>query len=107
MLSRTSTSLRREGILVRERGTVFVVGLVLGVVVGAALMGLFAPAEGEQTRQQLFKQGDALRRRALETAEDVSEQVQERVQGVVALTSRPFAKKRKRGLARLRFWEDR
>jgi gas vesicle protein len=90
----------------QERGTLFVVGLLLGVVVGAALMGLFAPAEGERTRREILKQGDTLRRRALETAEDVSDQVQERVQGIVALANKPFTK-RKRGLARLRFWEGR
>ena len=90
----------------RERGTLFVVGLLLGVVVGAGLMGLFAPAEGEQTRRELLKQGNVLRRRALSTAEDVSDQVQERVQGMVTLASKPFTK-RKPGLAQLRFWEGR
>ena len=94
------------GSLIRERGTLFVAGLLLGVLVGAALMGLFAPAEGERTRRALLKQGATLRRRAILTAEDASSQVQERVQGMVALASRPFTK-RKRGLARLRFWEGR
>ena len=88
----------------RERGPLFVAGLLLGVLVGAALMGLFAPAEGERTRREILKQGATLRRRALLTAEDVNDQVQERVQGMVTLASRPF-RKRKRGLARLRFWE--
>lgn len=87
-----------------ERNTRFVVGLLLGMIVGAGLMLFFAPAEGEQTRQQLLKQGDTLRRRALESAENVSDQVQARVQDVVALASPPFPR-RKRGLARLRFWD--
>ena len=87
-----------------ERNTCFVVGLLLGMVVGAVLMLFFAPVKGEQTRQQLLKQGDTLRRRALETAEGGSRQVQARVQDMVALASTPFTR-RKRGLARLHFWE--
>ena len=89
-----------------ERDTWFVWGILLGLAVGGALMVLFAPAEGTRLRKNLVKQGSSLRRRALETAGDASSQIQERVLDVVDLARTPFVR-RKRGLARLRFWEGR
>jgi gas vesicle protein len=87
----------------RDQGADFVLGLVLGALLGAAVMILFAPDEGAKTRQHMINQGVALRRRALETADEVSYQIKERTQDALALASKPFTK-RKRGLARLRFW---
>jgi gas vesicle protein len=86
-----------------ERANGFILGLLLGIVLGAALMLFFAPAEGEKTRQQVLEQGVVLRRRIQETAEGVSDQVKERSQEALAAAAKPFARQ-KRGWARLRFW---
>jgi gas vesicle protein len=86
-----------------ERANGFILGLLLGIVLGATLMIFFAPAEGEKTRQQVLEQGVALRRRAEATIEGMGDQVKERSQEAFALASKPLAKQ-KRGWARLRFW---
>jgi gas vesicle protein len=68
-----------------NRGSGFFLGLVLGAVVGATLAILFAPQEGEKTRNLLLEQGGDLRKRTEGTLDQVSGQVRGRVTD--ALTS--------------------
>ncbi|MGH2515043.1 MAG: YtxH domain-containing protein [Ktedonobacterales bacterium] len=49
-------------------GSGFFWGLVLGILVGAALAVLFAPQPGDETREQLTEQGMLLRTRGRERA---------------------------------------
>jgi gas vesicle protein len=86
-----------------ERANGFILGLLLGIVLGATLMIFFAPASGDKTRQQVLEQGVVLRRRIQEAAEGVSDQIKERSQEALEVAAKPFAKQ-KRGWARLRFW---
>ncbi len=67
-----------------NRGSGFFLGLVLGAVVGATLAILFAPQEGEKTRNLLLEQGDDLRRRTEDTLDQVSGQVRGRVTDALA-----------------------
>jgi gas vesicle protein len=48
----------------------FLVGLLIGGLTGAAVMLLWAPRSGEKTRSQLQKQGEKLRRHAVEGVEE-------------------------------------
>lgn len=50
----------------------FSLGLVIGGLVGAAVMLLLAPRTGKQTRSQIQKQGAKLRHQAFESMEDVT-----------------------------------
>ena len=68
-----------------NRGSGFFLGLVLGAVVGATLAILFAPQEGEKTRNLLLEQSGDLRKRTEGTLDQVSGQVRGRVND--ALTS--------------------
>lgn len=86
-----------------ERANGFILGLLLGIVVGATLMIFFAPASGEKTRQQVLEQGGVLRRRVQQSVEEAGDQIKERSKAPLALAGKPFAKQ-KRGWARLRFW---
>ena len=61
-----------------NRGSGFFFGLVLGAVVGATLAILFAPQEGEKTRNLLLEQGGDIRKRAEGLIEQVPEQARER-----------------------------
>lgn len=62
---------RSEGSFSAGRLLVFLAGLVLGALVGAAAMLLLAPRAGKQTRSQIQKQGEKLRRHAAESMEEV------------------------------------
>ena len=62
---------RSEGSFSVGRLLVFLAGLALGALVGAAAMLLLAPRAGKQTRSQLQKQGMKLRHDAVESMEDV------------------------------------
>jgi gas vesicle protein len=86
-----------------DRGVYFVLGLLLGAALGAAVMFFLAPAEGAKSRQQVIDQGIALRRRAQETADDLGGQISERSQAALALATKPFHK-RESFWERLRFW---
>lgn len=86
-----------------DRGVYFVLGLLLGAALGAAVMFFLAPAEGAKSRQQVFDQGIALRRRAQETVDDLGGQISERSQAALALATKPFHK-RESFWERLRFW---
>lgn len=61
-----------------NRGSGFFLGLVLGAVVGATLAILFAPQEGEKTRNLLLEQGVDLRKRTEGTLDQISGQAKER-----------------------------
>jgi gas vesicle protein len=67
-----------------RRGSGFFLGLVLGAVVGATLAILFAPQEGEKTRNVLLEQGLELRKRAEGTIDQVSGQTRERFNEALA-----------------------
>lgn len=62
---------RSEGSFSAGRLLVFLAGLVLGALVGAAAMLLLAPRAGQQTRSQIQKQGANLRHHAVESMEEV------------------------------------
>ena len=62
-----------------NRGSGFFLGLVLGAVVGATLAILFAPQEGEKTRNLLLEQGEDIRKRTEGTLDQVSGQLRERM----------------------------
>ena len=61
-----------------RRGSGFFLGLVLGAVVGATLAILFAPQEGEKTRNLLIEQGMELRKRGEGTIDQLTGQVKDR-----------------------------
>jgi gas vesicle protein len=67
-----------------RRGSGFFLGLVLGLVVGATLAILFAPQEGEKTRNLLLEQGVDIRKRTEGTLDQVSGQVRERFNDALA-----------------------
>jgi len=51
-------------------GLLFLAGLMLGALAGAAAMLLFAPQSGKKTRRQIRRKGKALREQTAETIED-------------------------------------
>jgi gas vesicle protein len=57
----------------RETGNGFLSGLILGVVIGAAVGLLYAPKPGAETRQMLKEKADAARARAAELAQKAKE----------------------------------
>lgn len=67
-----------------RRGSGFFLGLVLGAVVGATLAILFAPQEGEQTRNLLVEQGVDIRKRTEGTLDQLSGQAKERFNDALA-----------------------
>lgn len=56
-----------------RRGSGFFLGLVLGAVLGATLAILFAPQEGEKTRNLLLEQGGDIRKRTEGTLDQLKE----------------------------------
>ncbi|HEY7351012.1 MAG TPA: YtxH domain-containing protein [Ktedonobacterales bacterium] len=67
-----------------RRGSGFFLGLVLGVVVGATLAILFAPQEGEKTRNLLLDQSGDLRKRTEGAIDQLSDQARDRFNKAVA-----------------------
>jgi len=53
-----------------DRGLGFIGGLVLGGLIGAVVTLLFAPASGEETRDQIRSEGIALKNRGQEYGND-------------------------------------
>jgi gas vesicle protein len=67
-----------------RRGSGFFLGLVLGAVLGATLAILFAPQEGERTRNLLLEQGVDIRKRTEGTLDQLSGQAKERFNEALA-----------------------
>jgi gas vesicle protein len=67
-----------------NRGSGFFLGLVLGALVGATLAILFAPQEGEKTRNLLLEQGTDIRKRAEGLIDQVPAQTKERFNEALA-----------------------
>lgn len=59
-------------------GSGFFWGLILGLLVGAALAILFAPQPGDETREQLSEQSVLLRRQGKVRAEQLKSELRER-----------------------------
>lgn len=62
-----------------DRGFGFVGGLVVGGLIGAAVALLNAPASGQETRDQIRSEGDALMQRGQEFSDDTKRQAQKMV----------------------------
>jgi len=58
-------------------------GLVVGGLIGAAIMMIYAPQSGAKTRKLLRKKAMALRNQASETAEDARERAEEALDAAV------------------------
>src|SRR5947208_11655575 len=58
-------------------------GLVIGGLIGAAVMMIYAPQSGAKTRKMLRKKAAALRNQAGETAEDARERAEEALDAAV------------------------
>ena len=58
-------------------------GLVVGGLIGAAVMMIYAPQSGEKTRKLLRKKAMALRNQASETAGDARERAEEALDAAV------------------------
>jgi gas vesicle protein len=69
--------LERRNEMERESGNGFLTGLLLGVVIGAAVGLLYAPQPGAETRQMLKEKADAARARAAELAQKAKEAADE------------------------------
>jgi len=70
----------------------FVLGLALGAVVGATLAILFAPQEGEKTRNLLLEQGLELRKRTEGTLDQLTGQTRDRFNDAVATGKETYGK---------------
>lgn len=74
MLKAVGVEFQTEGITMSQvKG--FFSGLLVGGLVGAGLMLLFAPKAGKKTRAQILHQYDDLRDQVVESLEDVDEEV--------------------------------
>jgi gas vesicle protein len=62
-----------------SRGSGFLIGLLCGTALGAAIGLMFAPKAGSEFRQKLYDSTGDLRRKAYETYGQASEQVNEMV----------------------------
>ena len=63
-------------------GFLFVAGMLLGSLIGAAAMLLWAPQSGKKTRKQIRRRSRDLRNQTSDTLEDGSDWVQEKAQQV-------------------------
>ncbi len=70
----------------------FFLGLTLGAVVGATLAILFAPQEGEKTRDLLLQQGLELRKRTEGTLDQLSGQTRDRLNDALATGKETYGK---------------
>lgn len=75
-----------------NRGSGFFLGLVLGAVVGATLAILFAPQEGEKTRNLLLEQSDDIRKRTEGTIDQLTGQARERFNDALASGRETYGK---------------
>jgi len=75
-----------------RRGSGFFLGLVLGAVVGATLAILFAPQEGEKTRNLLLEQSGDLRKRTEGTLDQLTSQTKERFNDALATGRETYGK---------------
>ncbi len=76
----------------KSRGSGFFLGLVLGVVVGATLAILFAPQEGEKTRNLLLEQSGDLRKRTEGTLDQLTSQTRGRLNDALATGRETYGK---------------
>jgi gas vesicle protein len=53
----------------------FLIGLLCGTALGAAVALMFAPKAGSELRQRLYEQTDDIRKKAYETYDQATEQV--------------------------------
>ncbi len=63
-------------------GFLFVAGLLLGGLIGSAVMLLLAPQSGKKTRKQIRQKSRDLRKQTSDTLEDGVDQVREKAQQV-------------------------
>ena len=70
----------------------FFLGLTLGAIVGATLAILFAPHEGEKTRDLLMQQGLELRRRTEGTLDQLGGQTRDRLNDALATGRETYGK---------------
>ena len=63
-------------------GFLFVAGLLLGGLIGAAVMLLLAPQSGKKTRKQIRRKSRDLRNQTSDTIEDGVDRVREKAQQV-------------------------
>lgn len=75
-----------------RRGSGFFLGLVLGAIVGATLAILFAPQEGEKTRNLLVEQGLDLRKRTEGTVDQLNSQAKGRFNEAFATGKETYGK---------------
>jgi gas vesicle protein len=59
----------------------FLAGILLGALIGAAAMWLLAPQSGKKTQRQIRRKGKALRKQTAETIEDGVAQVRAKARG--------------------------
>jgi gas vesicle protein len=83
-----------------RRGSGFFLGLVMGAIVGATLAILFAPQEGEKTRNMLVEQGLELRRRGEGAVDQITGQVRDRVGDAVAQGRETYTRVKEEASAR-------
>jgi gas vesicle protein len=70
-----------EPYVIIEKNTGSVGSFLIGIAVGAGIALLLAPQSGEETRAEIARQARQARDRARDLADDMTEQVSDRVRG--------------------------